>query len=108
MLWTIAFAQSQAASAAGKPGILESLFPLAVILFIFYFLVGRPQQKRAKEHKGFVEGLKRGDTVITSGGIYGEIAGITDQVITLQIAENVKIKILKSQIAKSAKEEAKA
>ncbi|MBK9294467.1 MAG: preprotein translocase subunit YajC [Oligoflexia bacterium] len=83
------------------------LFPLVVIMVVFYFLVARPQQKKLKEQQNFLANLKRGDSVLTTSGIFGEVVGITDLFITLQISENTKIKILKSQIARLAKEETK-
>ncbi|MCC6278428.1 MAG: preprotein translocase subunit YajC [Oligoflexia bacterium] len=80
------------------------VFPIAAMFVIFYFLIIRPQGKKQKEHQKLLEGIKRGDQVITSGGILGEVAGTTDRVVTLQIADNVRIRILKSQIAGLAKE----
>ena len=59
----------------------------------------RPQQKRAKEHKNFLENLKKGDKVITSGGLYGTITGITDDAITIEIAEKVRVKVEKGTVA---------
>lgn len=103
MFLSTAFAQG-AGQVAAKPGIGEMLFPMAVIVFIFYFLIGRPQQKKAKEAQAFQDSLKRGDEIITSSGIFGEITGMTDQFVTLQIADNVRVKILRSQIARLAKE----
>ena len=66
---------------------------------IFYFLMIRPQQKRAKEHKNFLDNLKKGDKIITSGGLYGTITGITDDAITVEIAEKVRVKIDKNTVA---------
>lgn len=103
---TQAFAQAGAAPA--KPGIAEMLFPLVIIMVVFYFLVARPQQKKLKEQQNFLTSLKRGDSVLTTSGIFGEITGLTDLFVTLQISENTKIKILKSQIARLAKEDAKS
>src|SRR5689334_982121 len=96
MLWSIAHAQT--APATTQPGILEMLFPFVIMMAIFYFFYGRPQQKRMNDHKKFLEGMKRGDKVITASGIYGEITGINEKFVTLEIAENVRIKILRSQI----------
>ena len=102
-----AFAQTAAtvSSAGAKPTMLESLFPFAIILIFFYLFIGRPQQRKLKEQQSFLSALKRGDQVITSGGIYGEITGITDKFITLQVADNVRIKILRTQILGSATKE---
>jgi preprotein translocase subunit YajC len=69
------------------------------IFVIFYFLLIRPQQQKAKEHKQFLENLKRGDRVITSGGIVGEITAITDQILTLEIADKVRVEVGRPYVA---------
>ncbi len=81
----------------GNP--LLSFLPLIVIFAIFYFLLIRPQQKRQKEHKKFLEALKKGDEVITNGGIYGRVVDIDGNVVSLEVAKNVVIRVAKSQIA---------
>ncbi len=83
----------------GAGGLLGSLFPLILIFVIFYFLLIRPQQKRAKDHKTMIENLKKGDKVVTSGGVYGVIEAIGTNTVTLKIAENVKVKFGKAYIA---------
>ncbi|GAB4258337.1 MAG: preprotein translocase subunit YajC [Deferrisomatales bacterium] len=75
------------------------LLPLILMFGIFYVLLIRPQQKRAKEHKNMLEALKRGDEVITSGGIHGKVTGITDDVATIEVAQNVRIRVQKQAIA---------
>jgi preprotein translocase subunit YajC len=75
------------------------LMPLILMFAIFYFLLIRPQQKRSKEHKAMLEAVKRGDDVITSGGIHGKVTGITDEVLTLEVAPNVKIRVQKQAVA---------
>lgn len=102
MFLDIAYAMG--APPAGQPGggvvgVLTSLFPLILIFIIFYFLLIRPQQKRAKEHKQMLDNLKKGDKVITSGGIYGVIEAVGTNTVTLKIAENVKVKFGKAYIA---------
>ena len=78
---------------------IAQLIPLILIFVIFYFFIIRPQQKRVKEHKNMVSELKRGDEVITSGGIVGRIERILeDDKVELSIAENVNIKVVKSTI----------
>ena len=73
------------------------LIPLILIFVIFYFFLIRPQQKKVKEHKAMVEGLKRGDKVITSGGITGTVERLIDNdKIEVEIAENVKVEIVKA------------
>ncbi len=86
------------------PSMWEQLLPFALIFVIFYFLIIRPQAKRMKDHQKILTSLKRGDEVLTNGGILGSIEGITEKFITLKIDDGVKIKILKTQIAGLSKE----
>lgn len=97
----IAYAMGQGGGGAeGAPGGgLISLMPLILMFVIFYFLLIRPQQKKAKEHREMVSNLKKGDRVITSGGIHGRITALEDTTLTLEIAEKVRIKILRSNIS---------
>ena len=81
------------AGASGGAGAFQSLFPLIIIFGIFYFLLIRPQQKKQKEHKTMLDALKKGDHVITSGGIYGTIFAITPNTVTLIVAEGVRLKV---------------
>ncbi len=83
----------------GDPSQFMGLLPLVLMFVIFYVLLIRPQQKRAKEHKTMLEALKRGDEVVTSGGIHGKVTGIADDVATLEVAQNVKIRVQKQAIA---------
>ena len=85
-----------------QPSMLEMFMPFIIVLGIMYFLMLRPQSKRLKAHQAFIEGLKRGDQVVTSGGILGTVDGLTDQFVTLEIDQGVKIRILRKQIASSA------
>jgi len=85
-------------------GSLSLVFPILIIA-IFYFLIIRPQQNKAKQHRNFMANLKKGDTVVTSGGLYGKITGITDDAITLEVAEKVRIKVAKSAITDYVKGE---
>ena len=76
---------------------IGQFIPLILIFVIFYFFLIRPQQKKVKEHKAMVEGLKRGDKVITSGGITGVVERVIDNdTVEVQIAENVKVEIVKA------------
>ncbi|HON96087.1 MAG TPA: preprotein translocase subunit YajC [Deltaproteobacteria bacterium] len=86
------------AYAAGPGGgdtmsLLMSVAPLVLIFVVFYFLLILPQKKKAQEHKKMLESLQKGDDVITSGGIHGKVVGITDNVLTLDVGEKVKIKV---------------
>ena len=96
----IAYAAGGAAP-AGAAGGLASFVPLILIFVVFYFLLIRPQQKKAKEHQAYLNDLKKGEKIITSGGIHGRITGLTDSTVTLEIADNVKIKVTRSSIAGS-------
>ncbi len=87
----------------GQSSQIMAFLPLILLFAVFYFLLIRPQQKRARTHKQFIEGLKKGDRVVTSGGMYGTITGVTDDAVTIEIAEKVRIKVLKSAIADYAK-----
>ncbi len=85
-----------------QPSAVEMFLPFIFIFVIFYFLIISPQSKRLKAHDSFVKEMKRGDQVITNSGILGTIDGLTDQFVTLEIANGVKIKILRKQIGSSA------
>ena len=101
MFETTAYAMGTGAAPGGQPqgSFIDVIIPFALIFGIFYFVLIRPQQKKNKEHQGFVSGLKKGDMVVTSSGIIGKIYGITDKFINLEIADNVRIKILRESIA---------
>ena len=93
----VAYAANEAGAAAGQGGFM-SFLPLILIFAVFYFLLIRPQQQKAKAHQDFVANLKKGDEVLTSGGIIGKITGITDTVVTIEIADNVRIKISRQYV----------
>ncbi len=84
---------------AGQAGGLAGFLPIIILFAIFYFLLIRPQQKKAKEHKNMLSNLKKGQRIVTSGGIYGTILSIDDTTISLEIAEKVKIKISRGNVA---------
>jgi preprotein translocase subunit YajC len=88
----------QAATGAANP--LTSLLPLVLIIVVFYFFMIRPQVKRQKELKNYRNSLQRNDRVITTGGIYGKITDVKDQTVTIEIAENIRIKVDKSAVLK--------
>jgi len=93
-----AFAMGQAGATGGQTGGFTAFIPLILMFVIFYFLLIRPQQKKAKELRNMIDSLKKGDRIITSGGIHGTIASLDDTTITLEIAENVKIKINRGNV----------
>jgi preprotein translocase subunit YajC len=88
-----------AAGPAGGMAAFQQVIPLVFMFAIFYFLLIRPQQKKAKEHKALLEAIKKGDNVITAGGVHGKITSVDEGIVTLEIATGVNIKIIKSYIA---------
>ena len=82
-----------------QPGPLGMLLPFALMFGVIYFLIIRPQQKKMKEHQSTLDTIKKGDEIVTNGGIFGTVTGITDKVLTLEIADGVRIKMLKGQVA---------
>jgi preprotein translocase subunit YajC len=82
-----------AQDASGQAGTLELILPLLLMFAIFYFLLIRPQQKKAKEHKGMVGSLSKGDEIITNGGLLAKITDVDDNFLTCQISANVEVKI---------------
>ena len=94
-----AMAAAPEAAASGQASGLASFLPLIVLFAVFYFLLIRPQSKRAKEHKNMVASLAKGDEVVTNGGILGVINEIDDNYVTLTIAENVEIKVQRPSIS---------
>ncbi len=96
------FATNAYAMAGGgaeqQSGGMEGIIMLVIMFAIFYLLLIRPQQKRAKQHKELIENLKSGDEVVTAGGLHGKIAAVQDDIITLEIASNVRVKINRPSI----------
>ena len=85
--------------AGGMQSGITSLVPLIIMFAIFYFLLIRPQQKKAKEHKALLEALKKGDQVVTAGGMHGKVTAVEDTIVTLEVANGVNIKFNKGHIA---------
>jgi preprotein translocase subunit YajC len=92
-----AFAQT--VPGIGGPGPMMTIFPFILIFVIMYFMVIRPQQKKAKEHREMLAKLKKNDEVMTSGGIYGKVIDLKDTVVTLEVAPNVRIRVHRPQIS---------
>lgn len=90
---------AMAAAPQGQPDPLMSFLPLILIFVVFYFLLIRPQSKRAREHKQMVEGLAKGDEVVTNGGLLGRITGVGDNFVEVQLAEGVVVKVQRQSIA---------
>ena len=97
-------AEPQPPIPAKKPSVLEQFVPFLFILAIIYFLLIRPSQKRMRLHNDFVKNLKKGDQVLTTGGILGKIEGLTEKYIILNISDNVVIRVARSNIASFAEE----
>lgn len=92
-------ASAYAQDAAPQGGGLLSFLPLIIIFVVFYFLLIRPQTKRAKEHRQLVANLSAGDEVVTSGGVLGKITDVGESFVTMELADNVSIKVQKQAVA---------
>ena len=93
-------AYAQGAAAGPEAGSMMSfVVPMIFMVVIFYFLLIRPQQKKAKEHKALLDNLKKGDRIITSGGMIGTIINIDDQIVNVEIADKVRIEMARPSIA---------
>lgn len=86
-------------AATQQPSLFASFMPLILIFIIFYFLLIRPQQKKAKEHKALLESIKRGDQILTSGGVIGKVIKADEKELSVEISSNVNVKILRSTVA---------
>ena len=91
-------AYAQAAGGAGGAAGLASFLPLVLIFVIMYFLMIRPQQKRMKEHRAMVEALKKGDEVVTQGGLVGKVTAVRDQELEVEIAPGVKVRVIRATV----------
>lgn len=94
----------QAAPAAGGMGTFTGILPIILIFVVFYFFMIRPQSKRQKEIKKQREAMKAGDSVVTSGGIYGKVKDIKDTTVIVEIADNVRIKVDKNSVFATAED----
>ena len=92
-------AYAQGAGSAGGPDLLMSLLPFVLIFAIMYFLIIRPQRQRVKQHQEMVNNLRRGDTVVTAGGVIGKIAKVVDDgEVQVELAEGLKVRVVRSMI----------
>ena len=107
MILSLAFAAGEPAGGAqGSPlGFLGSLLPILLIFQFFFFFVIRPKQKARKKHRAMMEGLKKGDRVVSSAGIIGTIVNVDKDTVVLQAAPEVKLRILRSSVADLRSEE---
>ncbi|MEA2781560.1 MAG: preprotein translocase subunit YajC [Rhodospirillaceae bacterium] len=101
MFISSAYAQAAAGAAEQSPfGMLGSILPFALIFVVFYFLLFRPQQKKMKDHRAMISAVKRGDRVVTSGGIIGVVTKVVDDnELQIEIAEGVRVRALRSSIS---------
>jgi len=107
MLTELAYAMAPAGGQGEQGGMMSTLILFGMMALIFYFFLIRPQSKRQKEHQSMLSELKRGDEVITGGGIIGRVHSVTDKVVTIEVAQNVRIRVVKAQIAGLHKSEEK-
>jgi preprotein translocase subunit YajC len=101
MFITSAFAQTAAGSAAGGSGaasMLVQVLPLVLIFGVFWLLIIRPQSQRMKQHKAKLDAVKKGDQVVTGGGLLGKVTRIDDAVLEIELGPNIKVKALKSTL----------
>jgi preprotein translocase subunit YajC len=105
MLVSPAFAQDAAAAAGGSMAVLMQMLPLILIFGVFYFLLIRPQQKKQREHRDLLRTLKRGDRVLTAGGIIAQVTRVKEGVdeIEVEIAPNVRVNVLRETISSTFK-----
>lgn len=91
------------ASATKNPSAFETLVvPIAIMIFLFYFMLIRPQAKKQKEQDQLMNSIKKGDDIITNTGMFGKITGLNENVATLEVADGVRIKILRNSISRKA------
>lgn len=96
----IAYAMGQGGAAGGQGAAgFGGLIPIILMFVIFYFLLIRPQQKRTKEHREMIANLKKGDRIVTSGGIYGRITGLDENTLTVEIADKVRVKMVRGNVS---------
>ncbi len=98
------------AGGQAEPQLFNMLFPMIAIFGIFYFLLIRPQQKKQKDQEAMIKSIQRGDSVVTAGGLHGKVTGVSDDVITLEIAalkgERVRVKVARPRIESVSKGDA--
>jgi preprotein translocase subunit YajC len=100
VLITSAFAQAAGAAPPSATDMIGTLTPFVLILIIMYFLIMRPQQRRAKEHADLIKNMRRGDSIVTNGGLIGKVTKIIDDAeLELEIAPNVRVRVIRNMIA---------
>jgi preprotein translocase subunit YajC len=94
----IAYAMGQGGAGQGSGG-FSAFVPLILMFVIFYFLLIRPQQKKNKEHREMIASVKKGDRIVTTGGIFGRVTGMDENTLTIEIAEKVRVKMVRGNVA---------
>jgi preprotein translocase subunit YajC len=98
-MFDLVYAMGTGGTGGGGGGGLGAFLPLIIIFAIFYFLLIRPQQRKAKQHKELLGALKKGDKVVSSGGLHGVITGLSDDIVTMEISPKVRVKVTRGSIA---------
>ena len=99
MLFSTAYAQAAGATAGGGFGGLEQMFLIIPIIAVFYFFMIRPQQKKMKDHRALIAGVRRGDRVVTGGGLIGQVTKVvSDSEVQIEIAEGVRVRVVRNTI----------
>ncbi len=106
--WLIDSAHAMGSAGGGSAGggdgtMIAQFMPFLLIMVVFYFLMIRPQQKKAKEHTALLASIQRGYEVVTVGGLMGRVTAVTEEVLTLEVAQNVKVRVQRSSIASVTK-----
>ena len=101
-MFDIAYAMGTGGAGGEGAGGFTGFIPLILMFVIFYFLLIRPQQKRTKEHRQMISNLKKGDRIVTSGGIHGRITGMDDATLTVEIADKVRVKVARGNVSSLA------
>ena len=97
-MFDIAYAMGTGGGGEGASG-FTGFIPLILMFVIFYFLLIRPQQKKTKEHRQMITNLKKGDRIVTSGGIHGRITGMDEVILTVEIADRVRVKVARGNVS---------
>jgi preprotein translocase subunit YajC len=99
MLISPAYAQAAGAAPGGSAAFLNAIMPFLLIIPIFYFLLIRPQQRRLKQHREMIAAVKKGDTVVTAGGLIGKVAKVTDDEVEVELAPSTKVRVVKTTLS---------
>jgi preprotein translocase subunit YajC len=96
---SLAYAMGTGGTGGGSGGGMSAFIPLILMFAIFYFLLIRPQQKKAKQQKAMLASIRKGDRIVTSGGLHGLITGVADDVVTMEIAPKIRVKVSRGSVA---------